>query len=182
MRQRFLQKVFWFTGLSGSGKSTLAGQIIDHLKKKNFKCFNLDGDQFRLNKKYKKNFSRLGIKKNNYLIIDKIDYIRNNYDFVIVAVISPLKVTRNKARKIFGKDYVEIFIDCSLKELIKRDTKGLYKSAGDNKIKNLIGYNSKIKYEKTKFKKIVVNTKNQNIKQSKKKIIQDLNKKFNVKI
>jgi len=77
---------------------------------------------------------------------------------------------------------VEIFIDCSLKELIKRDTKGLYKSARDNKIKNLIGYNSKIKYEKTKFKKIVVNTKNQNIKKSKRKIIQDLNKKFNVKI
>ncbi len=182
MRQRFLQKVLWFTGLSGSGKSTLAGQIIDHLKKKNLKYFNLDGDQFRLNKKYKKNFSRLSIKKNNYLIIDKIDYIRNNYDFVIVSVISPLKVTRNKARKRFGNDYVEIFIDCSLKELIKRDTKGLYKSARDNKIKNLIGYNSKIKYEKTKFKKIVVNTKNQNIKQSKRKIIQDLNKKFSVKI
>mgnify|MGYP001248153970 FL=1 len=182
MHCKLLQKVLWFTGLSGSGKSTLSKQIIDHLKKKNFKCFNLDGDLFRLNKRYKNNFSRLSIKRNNYLIIDKIKNIRRNYDFIIVSVISPLKTTRIKAKKFFGKDYIEIFVDCSLKELIKRDTKGLYKSAIDNKIKDLIGYNSRIKYEKTRFKKIVVNTEFQNIKQSKKKIIKNLFKKFNVRI
>ena len=101
---------------------------------------------------------------------------------MVVSVISPLKVTRYKAKKIFKEDYIEIFIDCPLTELINRDTKGLYKLAINKKIKNLIGYNSKIKYEKTRFKKIVVNTKNKNINFSNNKIIQDLNKKFNVKI
>ena len=96
---------------------------------------------------------------------------------MVVSVISPLKVTRYKAKKIFKEDYIEIFIDCPLTELINRDTKGLYKLAINKKIKNLIGYNSKIKYEKTRFKKIVVNTKNKNINFSNNKIIQDLNKK-----
>jgi len=182
MKYRFLKKILWFTGLSGSGKTTLSNKIISYLEKKKFKCLNLDGDQFRLKKKYKNSFSKFNIKKNNYLIIKEVKKLRNNYDFIIVSVISPLRVTRDKARKTFGKDYVEIFVYCSLKELINRDTKGLYKSAKDNKIKNLIGYNSNIKYEKTRSKKIVVNTKLQNIKQSKKKIIQDLNKKYNVKI
>ena len=38
----------------------------------------------------------------------------------------------------FRKNYIEIFIKCSLKELIKRDTKGLYKLARQKKIDKLI--------------------------------------------
>ena len=182
MKNKFLQKVLWFTGLSGSGKTTLSRNLLYYLKKKKFKCYELDGDKFRSKKKYKNSFTKNSIKKNNELIIDKIDKIREDYDFVVVSVISPLKVTRYKAKKIFKEDYIEIFIDCPLTELINRDTKGLYKLAINKKIKNLIGYNSKIKYERTRFKKIVVNTKNKNINFSNNKIIQDLNKKFNVKI
>lgn len=152
------------------------------MKKKKFKCFKLDGDIFRGNKKYKKSFSRSSIKKNNFLIIQEIKKFINNFDFVLVSVISPLKITREYAKKTFDKKYIEIFVDCSLKELFKRDPKGLYKLAQNNKIKNLIGYNSNIKYEKTRYKKIVVNTKIQNIKKSKEIIIKNLNKKFNVKI
>lgn len=182
MKYNHLKKIIWFTGLSGSGKTTLSNKIIDHLKKKKFKLLNIDGDIFRLKKRYKNNFSKSNIKKNNYLIIKKVEKLRKNYDFIVVSVISPLKLTREKAKRIFGKDYIEIFVSCSLKELFKRDTKGLYKLAKNNKIKNLIGYNSKIKYEKTKYKKIIVNTEIQNIELSKNKIIKDLDKKFNVKI
>ena len=95
---------------------------------------------------------------------------------------SNLKITREYAKKTFNKKYIEIFVKCSLKELFKRDPKGLYKLAKNNKLKNLIGFNSNIKYEKTRYKKIVVNTKFQNIKKSKEIIIKDLNKKFSVKI
>ena len=47
--------------------------------------------------------------------------------------------------------------------MIRRDTKGLYKLAIKKKIKNLIGYNSKIVYEKSKYKKIIINTEKNNI-------------------
>ena len=182
MKQKFLRKILWFTGLSGSGKTTLSKKIISRLEKKNFKYYFLDGDVFRFKKKYKNKFSKTIIKKNNYLIISKIKKLKNNYDFIIVSVISPLRITRERAKKTFGKDYIEIFVNCSLKELMIRDTKGLYNLAKKNLIKNLIGFNSNIKYEKTKYKKIIVKSNFQNIKQSEKKIIQDLYKKFNVNI
>ena len=56
------------------------------------------------------------------------------------------------------KNYFEITVQCSLRELIKRDTKGLYKLAKENKMKNLIGYKSKILYEKSKYKTLKINT------------------------
>ena len=174
MENKFLQKVLWFTGLSGSGKTTLSRKLCYYLKKQKFKCYDLDGDKFRSKKKYKNSFTKNSIKKNNNLIIDHIDKIREDYDFVIISVISPLKVTRYKARKIFKEDYIEIFIDCPLTELINRDTKGLYKLAINKKIKNLIGYNSKIKYERTRFKKIVVNTAIETIQTSASKIIKKI--------
>ena len=104
------------------------------------------------------------------------------YNFVIVSVISPLKVTRQKAKNEFGNNYIEVYVYCILRKLVKRDTKGLYKLAKKKKINNLIGYNSKIKYEKTYYKKIIVNTGTQNIRQSTNKILKDLSLKFDVKI
>ena len=49
-------------------------------------------------------------------------------------------------------NYFEIFLDCQISTLEKRDTKGLYKKAKNGEIKNLIGYNSKINYEKVPTK------------------------------
>ena len=81
-----------------------------------------------------------------------------------MSVISPLLKTRLEAKKKFGKNYFEVYVKCSIKTLIKRDTKGLYKLAIQKKIKNLIGYNSKIVYEKSKYKKIIIDTEKNNIK------------------
>ena len=67
------------------------------------------------------------------------------------------------AKKRFGKNYHEIYVKCSVKVLVKRDTKGLYKLADQKIIKNLIGYNSKIIYEKSKYRKIIINTEKNNI-------------------
>ena len=179
---RHLQKILWFTGLSGSGKSTLSKEIFNKLNQKNLKSIRIDGDSFRNKKKYKKSFSKKNIIINNNLIIEQVKKIRNKYDFTIVSVISPLKVTREKAKKQFGDDYMEILIKCSIKGLLKRDTKGLYKLAKENRIKNLIGYNSKIIYEKTRYKKVIINTETENINQSLNIIISKIEKKFNVKI
>ena len=83
-------------------------------------------------------------------------------------------LTRKKAKNTFGCRYFEIYVKCSIKELIKRDTKGLYQKAKDKVITNLIGYNSKIKYEKSKYKKIIVNTDKLNLLTCKKLIIKKI--------
>ena len=91
--------------------------------------------------------------KNNLNIIKQIDKIKDNYDFVLVSVISPVLKTRLFAKKKFKENYFEIFMKCNLKTLKLRDTKGLYKKADLNIINNLIGYKSKLKYEKSNYKK-----------------------------
>ena len=163
-------KIVWFTGLSGSGKTTLSNYISKKLLKKNFKIKKIDGDIFRKKNKEKK-FNKISIIKNNIDIIDYVNKIKEKYDYIIVSVISPLKKTRIYAKNKFGKDYFEVYTKCNLKELIKRDTKQLYKKAKKNLIKDLIGFNSNIKYEISNYKIIVVNTAKENISTSVKKVL-----------
>ena len=158
-----LSKLIWLTGLSGSGKSTLSNQIYKKLKNSKYKVLKIDGDIFRKKTKNINNFSKKNIIYNNNKIILYVKKLILDFDFIIVSVISPLLVTRKKAKKLFGNKYFEVYVKCGIKELIKRDTKGLYKKAKEKKIKNLIGYNSKIKYEESNYKKIIVNTKRQSI-------------------
>ena len=153
-----MTKILWFTGLSGAGKSTLSKILGIKLSKLSFKVKIIDGDIFRTKNKNKNNFSKNNILKNNLLIIDYIEKIQKKYDFILVSVISPLLITRNLARTKFGLNYFEIFVKCKIKTLEKRDTKQLYARAKKNIIKNLIGYNSKIRYEISKYKKITINT------------------------
>ena len=169
-----LAKLLWLTGLSGSGKTTLANSVYKNLLKHNFEVLKIDGDIFRKKTKNINNFSKKNIIHNNNEIISYVKKIEKKFDFVIVSVISPLLITRKKAKKIFGSRYFEIYVKCSIKELIKRDTKGLYKKAKDKVITNLIGYNSKIKYEKSKYKKIVVNTDKLNLLTCKKLIVKKI--------
>ena len=169
-----MSKIIWFTGLSGSGKSTLSNSLFRILKRNKKKVFQVDGDTFRKNKNYKDNFSKEMIIKNNLNIIKQIDKIKDNYNFVLVSVISPVLKTRLFAKKKFKENYFEIFMKCNLKTLKLRDTKGLYKKADLNIINNLIGYKSKIKYEKSNYKKITINTDKLNISNSTKKILKKI--------
>ena len=167
-------KIIWLTGLSGSGKTTLSNYLAKKLSKKKYKVKKIDGDVFR--KKNKENsFTKKNIIKNNLAVINFIKIIWKKYDFIIVSVISPLKKTRFKASKQFGKNYIEVYTKCNIKELIRRDTKNLYKKAKKNLIKNLIGYNSSIKYENSSHKKLIVYTAKETVKKSANKIIKKLN-------
>jgi adenylylsulfate kinase len=164
-------KIVWFTGLSGSGKSTLSKIIKLRLLKKKYKILLIDGDVFRKKKNIKNKFTKKEIIQNNLKIIDYLKRIKRRYDFILVSVISPLKITRYKAHDYFKNRYYEIYIKCSMKTLVKRDTKGLYALAKKKIIKNLIGFNSKIKYQVSNYNKLVINTSKHNIAYCTKKII-----------
>ena len=165
-------KILWFTGLSGSGKSTLANLLFKHLLKNNrkLKLKIIDGDNFRKKTKNNKNFSRNAIFINNLSIIKHVDSIKSKYDFVLVSVISPLAKTRIIAKKKFRKNYFEIYVKCKISSLKKRDPKGLYK----NKNIKMIGVNSDIKYEKSSYKKIILDTDKNTKKELVKKIFKSI--------
>jgi len=151
-----LAKIIWLTGLSGAGKTTLSKKIKDFLRNDK-KCLLVDGDTFRKkNKQF--SFSKRNIIKNNLQIIDYCKKNFKKYDYILVSVISPLKKTREYANKIFKTDYFEIYVFASIKTLLKRDTKGLYNLSKKGLINNLIGYNSRINYEKSSHKYLRINT------------------------
>tara|TARA_Y100001958_G_C21120445_1_gene464718 strand:- start:227 stop:739 length:513 start_codon:yes stop_codon:yes gene_type:complete len=163
-------KIIWLSGLSGSGKTTISKLLFKKLKKKKFKVKIVDGDDFRKKTRSKNNFSKKDILLNNYKIIEYVKKIENKFDYVLVSVISPLRKSRLKAKKVFRKKYYEILVKCSLKTLQKRDTKGLYLKAKKKIIKNLIGYNSKIKYQYSRYRVTKIETE----KKSKNQCVRDI--------
>ena len=163
-----MAKIIWLTGLSGAGKTTLSKKIKKTLK--NRKCLLVDGDIFRKKNKHF-SFSKKNITKNNLQIINYCKKNTIKYDYILVSVISPLKKTRKYAYKIFKDNYFEIYVFANIKTLIARDTKGLYELSKKGLINNLIGYNSKINYEKSNHKYLRVNTGKLSLEQSMDKIL-----------
>ena len=150
-----MAKIIWLTGLSGVGKSTISTELKKNFKEK--KCLIIDGDIFR--KKTKQNsFSKKNIIKNNLRIINYCKKNFKKYDYIIVSVISPLQKTRKVASRLFKQNYFEIYVYANLKTLEKRDTKGLYKLSKKGTIKNLIGSKSGIRYEKSNYEHLKLNT------------------------
>ena len=164
-----MSKIIWFTGISGAGKSTLSLRLFKKFSKK-YRIKIIDGDIVRKRTKNKNTFTKLNIYKNNVMIIKLINKIYKNYDIILVAVISPLLKTRSMAKKLFKEKYFEVHVKCKIKTLIKRDTKKLYNKAINTGLK-VIGYNSEIKYEKSKYQVIEIDTDKLNISNSLKKII-----------
>jgi adenylylsulfate kinase len=128
----------WFTGLSGAGKSTISYRVYMELKRRSLKAELLDGDIIRIN------FSQgLGFSKRdrdiNIRRIGFVSYLLNKNDIIsIVAAISPYKEVREQNRALLGK-YIEVFCDCPLEILEKRDPKGLYRKARAGEIRNFTG-------------------------------------------
>jgi len=129
----------WFTGLSGAGKSTLAEAVRDALIARGRRVEILDGDEVRTNLSKGLGFS----KEDRDTNIRRIGYVARllsrNGVVVITAAISPYTEVRDEVRRAHEARFVEIFVDCSIDELVKRDKKGLYAKALRGEIKNFTG-------------------------------------------
>lgn len=133
--------VLWMTGLPGSGKSTLAQLLSARLREdfgRNVEV--LDGDEIR------KGLSRdLGLsKEDREEHAHRVSYVAKvlsrNGVVVIVALISPYRSSRERARETIGPDrFVETYIRAPLEVCEKRDPKGLYAKARRGEINNMTG-------------------------------------------
>ncbi len=170
-----MAKVLWFTGLSGSGKTTIAESLKEEFENKGKKVRIFDGDFVRNNLHKHLGFSEEDIKENNRLIADLCKQELNNCDYIFVPIISPFRESRESARNIFGKDFVEVFVNCSLEDCIKRDTKGLYSKAACGEISNMIGIH--VPYEAPENPEIELNTASESVEESVKKVLDYFNKK-----
>jgi adenylyl-sulfate kinase len=161
----------WFTGLSGSGKSTLALAVEKELKRRGMKVEVLDGDVVRTNLSKGLGFSQEDRDINIRRIGFVCDLLTRNDAVAIAAAISPYKAIRDENRKMIGR-FVEVYCECPIDELIKRDTKGLYKKALAGEIKGFTGIDDP--YEAPENPEVTVNSSTESIDESAGKIMRTL--------
>jgi adenylyl-sulfate kinase len=129
----------WFTGLSGAGKSTLAERVRDTLVARDERVEILDGDEVRQNLSKGLGFS----KEDRDTNIRRIGYVARllsrNGVVAIAAAISPYRAVRDEVRRAHEAPFVEVFVDCSIDELVRRDRKGLYAKALKGELQNFTG-------------------------------------------
>jgi len=137
-------KCYWITGLSATGKTTLSKLLVDSFRASGKVVVHLDGDELRqvLSDEAYTREERIALgmrysKLCRLLINQGID--------VVISVIGLFKEL-HRWNKENIPNYIEIFIDTPLEELINRDPKGLYKKHKSGEIKNIAGMDLKVDF------------------------------------
>ncbi len=147
--------VIWLTGLSGAGKSTIANRLEQELAALGRTVSVLDGDEVRTHLSKGLGFS----KEDRDTNIRRIGYVARlvarHGGVAITAAISPYREVRDELR-VATPHFVEIYVRCSLEELIRRDTKGLYARALAGEISNFTGVSDP--YEEPLHPEVIVDT------------------------
>ncbi len=139
--------VYWICGLAGSGKTSVAEKFSLLLTKKGVRPILLDGDYIRDSFDLPKDYTYEGRKK-TARIYSKITKMLSDQGFsVVVSVIAMFEEIFEFNRKNI-KNYVEVFLDVPLDELVKRNKKKLYSSFYEGKTRNIVGLDIKAEFPK----------------------------------
>lgn len=137
--------IIQFCGLSGSGKSTLALGLKKALESKGKSVEILDGDEYRKGMCADLGFSKQDRNQN----IRSLAFVASRFSkhniIAIICAINPYEDIRIEVKAKY-ENVKTVFVECSLNELINRDTKGLYQKAflpegHPDKLMNLSGVN-----------------------------------------
>jgi adenylyl-sulfate kinase len=146
----------WLTGLPGAGKTTLSRAVRDALQDRGHRVEILDGDEIRQRLSPNLGYSR----DDRDAHVRRVGYIARllsrNGVIVIVAAVSPYRSTRQAVRMEHERPFVEVFVDCPLEEVVRRDPKGLYARARSGSLSNLTGIGDP--YEAPEAAEVVVET------------------------
>ena len=128
----------WLTGLSGAGKTTIARLLEERLRARGATVEVLDGDIVRTRLSKGLGYSKEDRNENIRRIGFVCELLSRNGVIAIVAAISPYRSVRQEVRSHI-RNFVEVFVDCPLDVLVRRDAKGLYKKALAGEIPNFTG-------------------------------------------
>ena len=98
--------------------------------------------------------------KNAYRISKLCEFLTSQNIHVVCSTMSLFKEIHQMNRKNIA-NYYEIFVDVNIKELIKRDSKGLYSKAISGDMKNVIGID--LPYDKPENPFLTIENTNSNI-------------------
>ena len=163
-------KVIWMTGLSGSGKTTIAKGIERHLHSQGILNQLLDGDNIRVGISSNLTFS-LEDRVENIRRISEVSKLFINCGLVTLnCFVSPTIKIRNIAKEIIGaENFIEVYINASVKTCEERDVKGLYLKARKGEIEDFTGISAP--FEAPKNPEIEINTAQLSIDESVQKVL-----------
>lgn len=163
-------KVIWMTGLSGSGKTTIAKEVEKYLHSQGILNQLLDGDNIRIGISNNLSFSVLDRSENIRRVAEVSKLFLNCGVVTLNCFVSPTNKIRKIAKDIIGeKNFIEVYINASVKTCEARDVKGLYKKARIGKIKDFTGISAP--FEAPENPALEINTTELSIEESVKEIL-----------
>ena len=139
--------IIWLTGQPGSGKTTICEEI---LKIRDYRVFHVDGDDLR-DLFENKDYSETGRRKNIELAQQIAQYLHNQGKDVLVSLVSQYKDQRDRFKEKMGDNLVEVYIHTT--EIRGRE---------DFFVKE---------YEKPTERYLSINTTNESVEESTKKVL-----------
>ncbi|MGH7248654.1 MAG: adenylyl-sulfate kinase, partial [Pseudomonadota bacterium] len=132
--------VVWLTGLSGAGKSTIANLVEQRLNAAGCHTMLLDGDNVRHGLNRDLGFTEADRVENIRRIGEVARLMTEAGLIVLCSFISPYRAERDMVRALLREgEFIEVFVDTSIEECMRRDPKGLYAKARAGEIKNFTG-------------------------------------------
>ena len=149
--------VLWFTGLPASGKSTLANATEEILFNEGHYTWILDGDNIRHGLSRELGFSEKDRTENIRRVCEVAKMFCECGIITLTALTSPFAKDRNMAREILKDfDFIEIYLECSLRCCEERDSKEVYSKANAGIIECFTGVSDP--YEVPEQPEIKLNT------------------------
>jgi bifunctional enzyme CysN/CysC len=132
--------VVWITGLPRSGKSSLAFALERWLFERDVRVVVLDGEGLRAGLSSDLGFSGGDRWENQRRAAEVARLHRDAGISTIVALVSPLRFERARARDLAGADaFLEVFCDAPLDVCEARDHEGLFAKARAGELANVTG-------------------------------------------
>jgi adenylylsulfate kinase len=145
----------WLTGLPSAGKTTIAHELLGPLRSAGWFTELLDGDEVRRGLSADLGFDRKSREAHAGRVTYVAKVLARNGAIPIVALISPYRTSRARAREEIGR-FVEVYVNTPINVCEQRDVKGLYKRARAGEIKEMTGVDDP--YEPPEHPDIVVDT------------------------